>query len=295
MKTKISIRILIIILLCCNTVDAASSAVEVTVEADTYNAAQNILAGKKPIQIDNFEGEIFERTVVEFILAQQALTLGGSKLALSFVTGNYDARNAKLLQDGLLLINVDSMWLSHAKTFINDVYISDPVIRKGEYYAGIFTSLNKQNNITINNLSDFQKLSVISSKHWPVDWQTLLQLRPKSLTHDEEWISMTKLVSMGWIDVMLIPFTKNMPFRYQGVSYDLIAVEGVKIALNDSRHFLVSKHHPHGKETFQALQKGLKILRQKGLIEKAYRQSGFFNDKVKNWTTINEHLLNKKE
>lgn len=288
-------KLFIILLLCFNTAYASPTVVKITIEADTYNSAQKILTGKKPTQIDNFEGKDSQRTVVEFILVQQALALGGSNLEFTFLTGNYDARNAKLLQGGLLLINFDSMWLSHAKTFIDDVYISDPVIRKGEYYAGIFTAFNKKDKIIIKNLSDFQKLSVISSKHWPVDWQTLLQLKPKSLTHEEEWISMAKLVSMGWIDVMLIPFTKNKPFRYKEENFDLVAVKGVKIALNDSRHFLVSKHHPQGKETYIALQKGLKILREKGLIEKAYRQSGFFNDKVKNWLTINDFLFDKNE
>lgn len=286
------IKILIIMLFCLKAAFATPAVIEITIEADTYNAAQMLLTDKTPIQVDNFEGKDIQRTVVEFIIVQQALILGGLDLEFTFVTGNYDARNAKLLQDGLLLINFDSMWLSHAKTLSNDVYISDPVIRKGEYYAGLFTAFSKKNSIIIKNLSDFQKLNVISSKHWPVDWQTLLQLKPKSLTHEEEWVSMAKLVSMGWIDIMLIPFTKNKPFRYKDDNYDLIALEGVKIALNDSRHILVSKKHPQGKETFRALQKGLKILRQKGLIEKAYRQSGFFNDKVKNWLTINEHLLN---
>ena len=285
-------KILIIIFLCLKTAYADPLLIDITIEADTYNSALEVLANRKPSQFDNFEEKDIQRTVVEFILVQQALALGGSKLKFTFVTGNYDARNVKLLQEGLLLINFDSMWLSHANTFVDDVYISDPIIRKGEYYAGIFTSINNKDKFIIRNLSDFQKLNVISSKHWPVDWQTLLQLKPKTLIHEEEAISMVKLVTIGWVDVMLLPFRKNQPFRYKAADHNLIAVDGVKVLLNDSRHFLVSKHHLHGKETFQALQKGLKILRQKGLIEKAYRQSGFFNDKVKNWITINEHLLN---
>lgn len=285
-------KILIIGLLCLKAACATPLIVEITIEKNTYNAAQEVLAGRKPIQVTNFDGGDIQRTVVEFILVQQALALGGSKLEFSFTVGNYDARNTKLLQDGLLLINFDSTWLSQANTIIDDVYISAPVIRKGEYYAGIFTAVSKKNDIIIKDLSDFQKLNVISSKHWSVDWQTLLQLKPKTLTHADEWISMAKLVSMGWMDVMLIPFTKEKPFSYKEESYDLVAIEGVKVVLNDSRHFLVSKHHPYGKETFLALQKGLKILREKGLIKKAYQQSGFFNDKIKNWATINEHLVN---
>jgi len=53
-----------------------------------------------------------------------------------------------------------------------------------------------------------------------------------------------------------------MPFSYQGDNYKVVAIEGVKIALNDSRHFVVSRKHPYGQKTFIALQKGLKILHQ---------------------------------
>jgi len=270
---------------------AQSSRVEVTIETDVYNYAQELLAGTTPLEINNFSGKHVQRDVVEFILVQKALALGGAKLEFSFTTGNYDARNSKLLQDGLLLINFDTMWLSHAKTLSNDVYISDAVIRKGEYLAGIYTSLANKDKILIDSLSDFQKLSVISNKNWPVDWYTIEQLQPKSLAHEEEWLSMAKLVSMGWVDVMLAPFTREEPYNYQSNDYHITAIEGVKIALNDSRHFVVSKNHPQGKMVFQALQKGLKTLRAQGVIEKAYRQSGFITEKVTHWQTINETLL----
>ncbi len=102
---------------------------------------------------------------------------------------------------------------------------------------------------------------------------------------------MAKLVHLGWVDTMLAPFTKNFPFSYQGSDYTIVAFEGVKVALNDSRHFVVSRNHPHGKETFEALQRGIKILRKQGIIKKAYQQSGFFNEKVKGWHIINESLL----
>ncbi len=270
---------------------AQQQKVPITVETDIYQLAQNFIAGREILDISDFSGPNLQRDVVEFILIQKALALGGSQIKFSFTVGNYDARNTKLLQSGLLLVNFDSMWLSHISTFKKDVYISDAIIRKGEYWAGLYTSQKNERALTTKNLSDFRGLSVISNKNWYVDWLTLNQLKPKTLIHDEEWLSMAKLVSMQWVDVMLAPFTESYPFTYQGGGYQVIAIEGIKIALNDSRHFVISKKHPYGKETYLALQKGLKILRQRGTITKAFRQSGFFNKRVRSWHIINNDFL----
>jgi hypothetical protein len=268
--------------------------VPITIETDIYNYAQEVIDQRDILTIQNFSGSNSQRDVVEFILIQQALALGGSNIEFSFTLGNYDSRNTKLLQSGLLLINFNSMWLSQLNEIKEDVYISDVIIKKGEYWAGLYTALDNEEALTTKNLADFQKRTVISNKHWYVDWKTLTQLKPKTLTHDEEWLSMAKLVSLKWVDIMLAPFTTSRPFTYQAEDYKVIAIEGVKIALNDSRHFAISKKHPYGKETFLALQKGLKILRERGTITKAFQQSGFFNPKVKSWHTLNADFIEER-
>ncbi len=273
------------------TIYAQQETEPVTIETDIYHYAQEVLAGQNILEIKNFTGTHSQRDVIEFILVQQALALGGSNINFTFTLGNYDARNLKLLQSGLLLISFDSMWLSQISPAHEDVYISDPIIRKGEFWAGLYTATTNEKALATRDLTSFQRLSVISNKNWLVDWKTLTQMSPKHLTHEEEWLSMAKLVNMGWVDIMLAPFTPQEPFSYQGGDYHIVAIDGIKIALNDSRHFVVSKKHPRGKETFEALQKGLKILRKRGTIIKVFKQSGFFNKKVQGWHTINNKQI----
>lgn len=278
-------------LLCLPTLaNPSAKQVTITVETDIYHYAQQLLGDKSPLDIDDFSGANSQRDVVEFILVQKALTLGGADIVFDFELGNYDARNLKLLASGLLLISFDSMWLSSAQQIPDKVFISDPIIRRGEYFAGIYTA-DARDKPNIANLDDFKQLSIVSNKHWHVDWQTLNDIDPVRLVHEDEWITMAKLVSLGWVDAMLAPFTNNKPFSYQGSSYHISAVEGVKIALNDSRHFLISKQHPLGEYTFNALQKGLKIMRANGPIEKAYRQAGFLNEHVEHWPILNQDLV----
>ena len=274
---------------------SSQAKIPITVETDVYLHAQALIGDQKIINIEKFSGPNSHRDVVEFILVQKALALGGSTLDFSFTLGNYDARNIKLLQSGLLLISFDSLWLSHVSKLTEDVYISDQIIRRGEYLAGVYTSINNTKALSTKSLADLRELSIISNKNWHVDWKTIIQIDPKSITHDEEWLSMAKLVSLQWVDIMLAPFSNGPPFIYKDDGYEITAIEGIKVALNDSRHFIVSKKHPNGEETFIALQKGLKILRQRGTITKAFQESGFFNEQVHSWYVINQSLITESK
>jgi hypothetical protein len=78
-----------------------------------------------------------------------------------------------------------------------------------------------------------------------------------------------------------MPFNSTPDKSFTMGKIHLVPVEGIAVVLKDSRHFVISKLHPEGAEAFQAINKGLKILREKGTISKAYEQAGFFIDKTK--------------
>jgi len=83
---------------------SSQAKIPITVETDVYHHALELIGDQKIVNIENFSGRNSRRDVVEFILVQKALALGGSTLEFTFTLGNYDARNIKLLQSGLLLI-----------------------------------------------------------------------------------------------------------------------------------------------------------------------------------------------
>ncbi|MCG7533656.1 hypothetical protein [Pseudoalteromonas sp. OOF1S-7] len=262
--------------------------ISISIEQDIYKYAQEILADQP---ISEFSAEIFnhpkcQRDVVEFLIAQRALMEGGFQHTFSFTLGNYDARNLKLLESGLLLMSFDTIWLSQAQTIADDVYISEPIINKGAYFAGIYTS--RSNKVTLRDKisTDLSNISIVSSRAWLVDWITLKALKPKQLHHEDDWITMAKLVSNGWVDAMLVSFNNTRPFYYEGQGYRIEAIEGIKVALQDSRHFVVSRHHPLSKEAYTALQLGLAKLKTQNFIHQAYRQCGFITPLVDDWLTL---------
>ncbi|GAW96481.1 MULTISPECIES: hypothetical protein [Colwellia] len=59
-----------------------------------------------------------------------------------------------MLENGQLLISFDSYWQQDALAIASKVYISDEVIRNGEYIAGIYTSPQNTKTLAVKVLSD---------------------------------------------------------------------------------------------------------------------------------------------
>lgn len=259
----------------------------ITVDRAVYQDVLLFLDGRNPLDIDNFISPHARRDVVDFILIQQAVALGGIELDIQFISGNYDARNVRSVSQGLLLLGLDSFWLSELNKHADTVFISQPLIRCGEYHAGLYASASNEPAMAAQTLDQVQQLSFVSSSDWSSDWQTLTALNPRKLLDEKSWSSQAKLVSRGWVDVMLAPFLPDHQFRFSGAGYDIVAIPGIKLMLQDSRHVAVSRLHPEGEKVFNALEKGLTQLRQQGEIKQAYNQAGFFNHAVDDWLLLN--------
>lgn len=244
--------------------------------------------GRDPLTIDDFTGIYSRRDIVDIVIVQQALHLGGFNAEVTFQKGNYYAKNLQLLSEGKLAITVDSVWLSDLKEIENDVYISQPVIRNGEYVAGLYTEATNDKVLAVKTLKSLQSLSAVSSKNWSTDWNTLQALNFAKLSHQSDWRSMSKMVAKRWIDVMLMTFPVGESIYYTDSWVKLKPIPNIKVVLKDSRHFAVSKKHRQGAKLYAALDKGLTKLRQRGIIKKAYTECGLFHPAVENWQIINQ-------
>lgn len=246
-------------------------AIAIYLRDDVYQDYIRFLDGRAPEDVTNFSGDFVRRDVVDMIIAQQALQLGGFDKRFDYQVGKINFRNTKLLEQGKLLISFDSYWLEDAKSIASKVYISEPVIRKGEYFAGIFAAPDNEAVFKLQHLADFNQLTSVSTPRWRTDWRTLSQLPLKELVREDEWLSQVRMVSMQWVDFMLMPLMPAMKNQYKLADITLKAVPNMVMLLDDSRHFVISKLHPDGSNAFIALQKGLKILRTQGAIETAYQ------------------------
>ena len=259
-----------------------NSKIQIYVRDDVYADYIRFLIGRRVNDVKDFSGQYIRRDVVDMILTQQALKLGGFSEVFEYQTGNVNFRNTKLLEQGKLLLSMDSYWLEDAKALEQFVYISKPLIKKGQYYAGIYYSQKNEKVLRLSNFYQLNDYTSVSTPRWRTDWETLDSLPLKKLYVEHEWISQARMVNIGWADFMLMPLMPSLNNEFILENIKLVAHPNLVVLLNGSRHLVVSKKHRLGKAAFTALQKGLEILNSKGAILKAYQQAGFIPDLTHN-------------
>ncbi len=245
---------------------------------DVYEDYIKFVNGRDVLKIENFSGKNIRRDVVDMIIAQQALKIGNFQHEFTYAAGKLNFRNTKMLESGRLLISFDTYWLSDAKALNDSVYISAPVIRKGEYIAGIYTSPNNKAVLAIKELSDLQNFTAVSTPKWRTDWQTMQAIPLKDLIQEDEWLSQARMVNLGWIDFLLMAFNSTPDQSFSMDKIHLVPVKNIGIELKDSRHFVISAKHPLGKAALIAINIGLNTLRNENRIKQAFTQAGFFID-----------------
>jgi len=230
--------------------------------------------------------------IVEMILLQQALLLGGIERPVIFnPKPSVNILEYSDLISGDSLILARSVWHEDLLDYRGSLFVSEPIVKFGEYEAGLYVA---KRNIHLHNISSSQldDLTVVANPRWKVDWRALNNTELNMVSYIGPWETMLEMVETDVVDTMLINFSVSDSLELNFENRLYIPINNLKVFLPDSRHFVVSKRHPEGREIFQALNRGLAILRKNGTISRALKESGFINEKVKDWQTINSQMLN---
>ena len=281
-------KIFLILCLFITTTFSNNNELTIIIEKDVLDDYKKFIENKNPLKLTDFKDKYSRRSTIELVLLQQALEKGGyKKPSLKFILTPSYTRKIVQLKSGLGFSSGTSMWIYDLEKSKDFLYISDPLIKNGEYEAGFYTIETNKKALNVKSLEDIQKLTAISNKYWIPDWKTLENLKLKKLINTTKWKFIVRMVSIKRGDFLLASFqnTEDLSFFSEGTK--LVPIQGLKVGLQGSRHFAISKNYPKSKELFKALNKGMKILRKEGIIKKAYEQSGFFNEKVKNWKKLN--------
>lgn len=289
---KIAKLTFVISLTTCSMVSLAQDkTITILTQQDVFNDYQKFIDGRDPLTLTQFGGPNSRRDVVELVLVQQALKMGGNQFPIKIVsvdnTSDSYNRFIKEITTGSATMGGNSAWLIDLKQIGDKVHISEPSIRQGEFEAGLYTTADNADARLSKTLPQIQKLTAVVAESWKPDVATLESLKFAQLLKTQSWDSMVGMLAKKRADVLLAPFQPTADLSMDVNGKKLVPILNVKVGLQGSRHFFVSKASPIGSDVFKSLNTGLNKLRDQGTIEKAYRESGFFNQATRNWSRLN--------
>lgn len=257
------------------------------IPSDVHDDYLKFIGGRDPTQISFYGGEHSRRDVIEVLIIQQSLAKGGYESKFEFLLVDSYARQLIEIKEGRAAFPFTSVWESDAEKLSDHMYITQLLIRPDEFVAGFYVKPGNDKALRVKSLPDIALLSAVSNPNWKRDWDLLNSFMPaEQLYKSVLWPSMVKMVEFGRVDFLLAPFqsSSDLSLSFEGIR--LMPIPGIKISLGEGRRVVFSKTHPEGKELYQAFQRGLAIMNKNGLIQRAYTQSGFFNERVKDWLML---------
>lgn len=264
-----------------------STQASIAVLPDIHRDYERFLRGRDLHSLSYYGGDYARRDVIELVLMLQALKLGGFDQPVVFADEENYFRSIRNLIDGKSLSIAGTLWQQDLIPQQEKLYITAPVVKDGQFVVGLYTAPKNLSARSSTTLTALTQLSVVTSRQWQPDLQTLEQLGFKRIMFTPNWLNIARMLNAGRADLTLSPITNSADKSLKVEGIRLVPIEGVKIAIRGSRHWAASRKHPLGDAFYQALVKGMQQLQDQGTIERAYRECGFFHPDLKDWKLLN--------
>ncbi len=226
----------------------------------------------KPVeQRTKITGMHLNQAIASLVIIKQALHHGGLDIDYDFVHVPNVKRAQLMLAKGIALIASNTPF---SIAIDESVFKSSAIIAHGGLIKGIYGLASNKALMKVTSLKELQSFSALTNSTWLVDIETLQAIKPKSLYSTPLFSSMLQLINNRGIDFTLLKIDANVDKIATEHGVKLAMVPGIGIELMGTRHFIVSKKHPDGEKVYKALEKGLAVLREKGLIRQYYQDVG---------------------
>ncbi|MBI3712085.1 MAG: HAMP domain-containing histidine kinase, partial [Burkholderiales bacterium] len=236
----------------------------------------HLFLSQRPIaDIHEFNHPHSRRDVVELTLFLQALLRLEPKVDYELTTVDSYAIGIEQLRAGKIAALATTVWKSDLTPYPKEIQLSDAIIGIGESEVGVFTTQEKLQSLSGHQLDDLRPLRFVSNRDWSADWKAIQALGVEHCADVKTWRQMVYMVSSGECDALLAPFNQHPNAEIELDDCRLLPIPGIKINLNDSRHFAASKD-AHATIIISNVFPQLKDLVNNGQIEKALRECGFF-------------------
>lgn len=265
---------------------SARAPIPVLVPADVLRDFQAFLGGRRAEQLTSFAGAHSRRDVVELALLHLALAEGRREAGLALQPVPTAARLHRELSQAHAACSGTSFWRQDFPADERRLLFSVALLQEGEFEAGLYTAAGNRRALAARSLADVLALKAMCNRDWRVDWQSLEQLGLRDIQHVGNWELMPRMLASGRADFVLAPFqpTPDLALEVGGVR--LVPIPGLKVALQGTRHYLLSAQHEGAPELKQRLDAGLASLHARGLVRRAYVGAGFINAAVAAWSVL---------
>ena len=283
-----TMRILLFIIIAILNFASSAEAREIIYAAgliDTKIGYDNLVKenGGDPLSITDFSYQSASRPATALLIIQQALKAGGMDTEIRFISCPNIARSLAEVKKGKAAILATDIW---ELDFDETVYETAPFIRKGDFEKVIYAAKGSPLLNSKLDLKQLLKFCPLTEFSWNIDIKVLQMMGFHNIQTAPQYDLLFKMLNKNRADFLLLELSKSPDFSYKTSTCSVEVVKGVKVVFPYSRHFMVSKKHPDGKKIFEALQRGLKILREDGTIKRAIYQSGIKDKRIKNWKVI---------
>ena len=220
---------------------------------------------------------------MEFALLCHALHAGGLDVNYELVPVPTQVRAIQQLDRGTFAIFGHAAW---GYLDSERVYASSPVMPKGDFEKGLYiSSTNAWSGASFKSLQDLRQLTAAVGSTWKVD-RDLLDCLGFRQQYAVRYPQLLTMVNTHQADFLLQNFMGGDSLEQYLFGTTLMPIKGYKVILPDSLHFYVSRTHPKSERLIDALERGLKVLREAGDIKAAYQSAGFYNPQTVDWTKL---------
>jgi ABC-type amino acid transport substrate-binding protein len=261
--------------------------ITITMQTSQSSKFKKFTEGRDYRDINDFASPLVDSTgILDTMLIIKSLIAGGINPKIEIIESPNSARSRELVKSGIALVSGNAEWDIYKNEYEKSCYFTDVVIPNGVFEKGFYTTKEKSATLQIHSVKDLRNYSATCNMNWVIDWATLKKVHVKALYDAPSITAMFTMVAAGRADFTLQNFSSNSDLSIEDSGVRLYPVRGVKLTLNGTRLFMVNKNAPDGKKVFDALNKGLSILKQNGFIMRALREAGIYNMSVKDWKLL---------
>ena len=223
-------------------------------------------------------------SLMNYTLLREALSEGGFEAEVQPVHSPNSERSRKMILSGQADIKTD--WIFNISVDEGALQ-NEPVFLSGEIEKGLYARRNLLTPDRQLNIQDIRNLRAVGIRSWRLDWQVLESLSLASLSTAATTKQMFALIDAGRADFTLLEFSSQEDMGRQVDGIWLYPIQGVKISLPATQHFMVSASLRDSGTVVDALNRGIKRLRESGFIQRCLVNSGVINPAVAYWQTLN--------